>query len=176
MGQTDLLSYERSQCGNDTRSLGLPRLMSTARADGSLDGINGYVSVTKMSLEDGGHAVGQWERWNPPGILTQVILPINEYLSGLQSRYVEENGQVISCATTLRPNPVMGVMMMMMSAISKLVFSWILLFKVLTSQRCLHQRFCKWICIYRDTEDLNCSNKFSYASFLYSVKMHIQVS
>lgn len=48
-----------------------------------------------------------------PGLLTQDTLHMNEYLSGLQPRYMFETGQVLSFAAALRPHPVMGPMIMM---------------------------------------------------------------
>lgn len=57
MGQTGVASYVFSQCDDDMASLsrGLPRVKSTARAEGYHDGINGHVSVTNVSIQDGRH-------------------------------------------------------------------------------------------------------------------------
>lgn len=45
----------------------------------------------------------------------QDVLCMNEYHVGLQPRYVEINDHVLSCATTLQPHPVRGLMMMVMT-------------------------------------------------------------
>lgn len=79
-----------------------------ARAEGSLDGINGHVPVT-FKLDDivWDHT---WRKMR--SLLVQETLRINEYIFGFQPRYIERNSQVLSCTSTLQPHLVMRMMMM----------------------------------------------------------------
>lgn len=86
--------YLRKQHWDDTTLLGegLLRLKSTFRVEGSLDGINGHLSVTKASLQENywrWRTSAGWPRegWTPPGLLVQDKLRMNWYLSGFQPKY-----------------------------------------------------------------------------------------
>lgn len=57
------------------------------------------------------------KRKSPPGLLEQVMLRMNEYMSGFQPRCMEGTVQVIRCTATVGPHPVMELMMMAMMMI-----------------------------------------------------------
>lgn len=84
--------------------------------ESSPDGINGYIPVTKASLQVGGHWMWlglEKDAW--PGLLAQDMLLVNESLSGFESRHMEEAGQVVIYAATLWSHPGMRLMMMKFS-------------------------------------------------------------
>lgn len=74
------MSYACSLCDDDTALLGrgLPRMKPTAKAEGSFNESNGHMSVTKVSLQTGGHRL--WFKMERD-VLQQVYLPKNEYLA-----------------------------------------------------------------------------------------------
>lgn len=96
------MSYTWSLCNDDTELLGrgLPRMKPIAKAEGSFNRSNGHMSVTKVSLQTGGHQL--WFKMERDR-LRQVYLPKNEYFTGFQQRYMEATGQVLSCTMILQP-------------------------------------------------------------------------
>lgn len=82
---------------------GFPRLKSATRVAVYSDGINGYVSGTKASFQDGGHRI-----WfdSGEGRFRLVYLPEACDLSmnispAINPRYAKGTGQMFSCAADL---------------------------------------------------------------------------